>query len=772
MQQFMTLWIKEFRSYFQNMSAYFVLFVYLFVSIGSAFYFGEYLAMHDTALYALFYAQPVILTVLVPVLTMRSWAEEYRTGTIEFLLTQPISTSTLVLAKFCAVWLFYFAASLLFIPFIIFSAGWLQLDWWNIFSSYAGLWLLLLFYCASGCLISLISKNLILAYLMSFFFLAVWTALPCFYLYMIYNNFLFAEIGLPDILYFVSFAGIFLLLNAVVLRFQNSVQKYKWLRISAFSVLMMICGVFLNLAAYNFFDTKADLTLNKIYTPKPVTEQLLNDVSQKVVIDVYAAKDYINHNADYFHYLQQVQRFLRRYQKISKGMVQVHVTYVEPFSELEENVLAKDLYFETNAAGSRDYLGAVLSIADGRETVIKQFLLQRQPLLERDVDNAIIKLLQPERRKTIGVYIDGMQNLDGMQEVLLGIENDYNVFNISPSMYDFSSKVDTLVLINPKSISPALRYGLDQFVLRGGKMALFFDFYTASQSDITNGEDIQAADFLENWRVDLQTQFTDEGKIDAVFGYNPLGLRLNKAAQFKIDNPAVEVKPFIYGDNGLVGAVMEGAFTSLYSNNPFEQTELVKSMKPFLKQSAVAGKVAVVGDVDFLEAEYWAAENSPDRNPYSVVEKSGNGRAFKALIDYLAGNDIYEKMPVNDILQNLDNISQRLHKNLFSRREVEYKVLQNKIAEQKLLLFENSGEDLEAYERLRQIGAAGRELAENEQKLQNIEYTIKQKYSVTIAEMIAIQVVLIPFIMVVLLWILSARLRNFLIKRLKEKNHV
>ena len=123
-------------------------------------------------------------------------------------------------------------------------------------------------------------------------------------------------------------------------------------------------------------------------------------------------------------------------------------------------------------------------------------------------------------------------------------------------MYDFSSKVDTLVLINPKSISPALRYGLDQFVLRGGKMALFFDFYTASQSDITNGEDIQAADFLENWRVDLQTQFTDEGKIDAVFGYNPLGLRLNKAAQFKIDNPAVEVKPFIYGDNGLVGAVM------------------------------------------------------------------------------------------------------------------------------------------------------------------------------------------------------------------------
>lgn len=141
----------------------------------------------------------------------------------------------------------------------------------------------------------------------------------------------------------------------------------------------------------------------------------------------------------------------------------------------------------------------------------------------------------------------------------------------------------------------------------------------------------------------MQTQFTDEGKIDAVFGYNPLGLRLNKAAQFKIDNPAVEVKPFIYGDNGLVGAVMEGAFTSLYSNNPFEHTELVKSMKPFLKQSAAAGKVAVVGDVDFLEAEYWAAENSPDRNPYSVVEKSGNGRAFKALIDYLAGNDIYEK---------------------------------------------------------------------------------------------------------------------------------
>ena len=106
MQQFKALFNKEFGSYFRSYLAYIVFFVYLFVSIGCAFYFGSYLAMHDTALYALFYLQPIILTVFVPAITMKMWSEEFKSGTAEFLLTQPINYFLLVGVKSLSAFLF------------------------------------------------------------------------------------------------------------------------------------------------------------------------------------------------------------------------------------------------------------------------------------------------------------------------------------------------------------------------------------------------------------------------------------------------------------------------------------------------------------------------------------------------------------------------------------------------------------------------------------------------------------------------------------------
>lgn len=771
MRQFITLLSRELWGYFRSVWAYFVIFIYLFSSIGTAFYFGTYLAMHDTSLYAVFYAQPIILAILIPVLTMRSWSEEYRSGTIEFLLTQPISFIILTLSKFCAVFLFCLLMTLGLLPFICYTGGWLQLDWQNITVIYGGLLLLILFYCSAGCFISALSRSLILSCLTDFFFMALWLILPYSGLYAAYNNFLFAEVGISDILYFISLASVFLFLNFVALQQHGANKKYKTVKLGMLT-LISLCGAgFFNFAMYNLFDSKADLTSSAFYTPKAETVNLLNNLEKQVVIDVCVAKDYIKSNPDYFHYMQQIQRFLQRYAQASKGMVTFNITYIEPFSELEENILEKGLYFETNSAGSRDYFGAIVRSADGNETIIKQFLLQRQPLVEKDIDTAILKVTEPERIKNIGVYVDNMQNLNGFQEILLNWENDYNVFSISPSMYDFSSKVDIVVLINPKAISASLRYAVDQFLMRGGKLAIFFDFYTASQSDLTNSENLQIIDFLNNWGIKLLTP-TDQGKTSKIFGYNPMELKLNKALLFEADNPAVEIKPFITNEKGYIGAVMEGSFSSLYTKNPFIGTELADNMRAFLPRSSTTGAVALVSDVDLLESPFWVAENSPDRNPYSVIEKSGNGLAVKSLIDYLAGNEIYEKLPLNDMLLNKDSISQRLNKNIFSKNEVEYRVLQNKIKEQKRILFENSNEDMQIFEQLRQIGEYGRELAKNEQMLQNLDYQIKQKYGYAVFWMMMTQIVIIPALLVLLLLISAKFLMYRQILRIKEKYNV
>ena len=191
-------------------------------------------------------------------------------------------------------------------------------------------------------------------------------------------------------------------------------------------------------------------------------------------------------------------------------------------------------------------------------------------------------------------------------------------------------------------------------------------------------------------------------------------------------------------------------------------------MKPFLKQSLKEGKAAVVGDVDFLEAPFWAAENSPDRNLYSVIEKSGNGAAVRALIDYMADNQIYEQLPVGKQLFNLDSIGQRLMKNIFSRQEAAYNVLQNKIQEQKRVLYEQSNENALLYEQLVQVGKAGRELAQNEEKLQRIDYKIKSDYETATAKMMIMQIFIIPLLEVVALFFLARFYRLRRNSRIKE----
>lgn len=772
MQQFKALLLKEFYGYFRSIAAYLVIFTYLFTSIGTAFYFGSYLGMHDTALYALFFAQPVILTVFVPTITMRLWAEEYRSGTAEFLLTQPLSLLHLVLSKFLVSWLFFIVCSLLLLPFVFYTSGWLHLDFGNIFLCFLGVWLTSALYCALGNLLSALTANSITAYLSGFFILGLSVAVPQTFLYLRYADFLFAEIGLTDVLYFVSFTGLFLLLNLMVLKYRTDNSQHKKYQFISFSLLLLALNVLLNVAVSNLFSSKMDLTASRFYTPKPQTDTLLKNINTPININVYASKDYINSNVDYFYYLQQIKRFLERYQNISQGIINVNITTVEAFSALEENILNKGLYFETNAKGSRDYLGAVISTSDGTEEVIKQFLLQRRVYLEKDIDSAILRLLHPESRKTIGVYMDGLQNLDGFQSSMLWLENDYNVFALTSSMYDISPKVSAVLLVNPKNISQALRYALDQYLLNGGNIIVFFDFYTDSQSEVVNNENVKIIDFLDNWRIKLKPQMVDDGELNKDFSSYFLGLKLNKAALFEIDNPAVNVTPVILNENGLLGAILQGKFTSLYTENPFAQTSIAPQMKPFLKQSAHIGSVAVFSDVDMLEDAFWVDEKSPDKNPFSVIEKSGNGALFKTVVNTVVGNDIYETLPINIFQQNTESLSQRLNAQNFSKIEAAYKALQNKILEQRRTLYQVSGEDLSKMEQIMQITDAGRALALDEKNLQSMEYKLKDTYRHQIFLMMFNQILLYPLLLSLLIFALAKSIDLLINHCLRKKYNV
>lgn len=169
MTQFYSLFLKEFQSYFRTHTAYFIMFIYIVLSMIATFYSGYFFVLNNTDMVSFFSFQPDILAVLIPAVTMRLWADERKIGTIEFILTQPIKYSTLVWSKYLASVAFCIILLSLTFGFWIYLNLLTQADNINIFSGYIGCLLVASTFCAIGCVVSSFSTNAVIAYLISVF---------------------------------------------------------------------------------------------------------------------------------------------------------------------------------------------------------------------------------------------------------------------------------------------------------------------------------------------------------------------------------------------------------------------------------------------------------------------------------------------------------------------------------------------------------------------------------------------------------------------------
>jgi len=113
-----------------------------------------------------FYCTAVLIT--VPFLTMRVFSEEKRTGTIEFLLTAPVTDAQVVLAKFLGAWIAYIALWAPTVVFFLVLQRAAPFDWAPVFTGYLGTWLLGGSLIAIGVLTSSLTRNQVIAAFLCF----------------------------------------------------------------------------------------------------------------------------------------------------------------------------------------------------------------------------------------------------------------------------------------------------------------------------------------------------------------------------------------------------------------------------------------------------------------------------------------------------------------------------------------------------------------------------------------------------------------------------
>jgi len=115
-----TIFKRELKSYFAQPTAYAIIVIFLILSLGLTFTFGNFMRVGDASLqYSFFFWHPWLYMLIAPAIGMKLWADEQRNGTIELLGTFPVSTWSVILGKFLAAAAVTLVALLLTFPIVI-----------------------------------------------------------------------------------------------------------------------------------------------------------------------------------------------------------------------------------------------------------------------------------------------------------------------------------------------------------------------------------------------------------------------------------------------------------------------------------------------------------------------------------------------------------------------------------------------------------------------------------------------------------------------------
>ena len=229
---------RELRAYFSTPVAYVVIVIFLFLTGIFTFYIGNFFETNQADLSPFFSFHPWLYLFLIPAISMRLWSEERKTGTIELLMTLPVTLWEAVIGKYLAAWCFTAIALALTFPI------WITVNYLGdpdntvIFVSYIGSLLMAGGFLAIGSCISALTKNQVIAFVISVVicflfilsgfplvldFFSGWApqpildAISSFSFLSHFNSIMKGVIDIRDIIFFASLIGLWLYLNTLAI---------------------------------------------------------------------------------------------------------------------------------------------------------------------------------------------------------------------------------------------------------------------------------------------------------------------------------------------------------------------------------------------------------------------------------------------------------------------------------------------------------------------------------------------------------------------------
>ena len=167
MNGILSIYKREFTSYFVTPVAYVFIVIFLFMTGVFTFYLGAFYESNQADLEPFFRFHPWLYLFLIPAISMRLWSDERKSGTIELLMTLPVSITDTVVAKYLAAWSFTAIALSLTFPM------WITVNYLGnpdntvVLASYIGSLIMAGGFLAIGACISALTKSQVIAFVIS-----------------------------------------------------------------------------------------------------------------------------------------------------------------------------------------------------------------------------------------------------------------------------------------------------------------------------------------------------------------------------------------------------------------------------------------------------------------------------------------------------------------------------------------------------------------------------------------------------------------------------
>ncbi|GAA0527390.1 gliding motility-associated ABC transporter substrate-binding protein GldG [Chitinophaga japonensis] len=597
---------KEIHQFFSSITGYVAIILFLLANGLLLFVFPDtnLLDFGYANLDPLFELAPIIYLLLIPAITMRSFADEFRSGTIELLSTKPLSWRQIVLGKY---WAGVLIVLISLLPTLVYyiaiyqlSAPPVRLDNGGIAGSYLGLLLLGAVFTAIGIWASSLTANAVVAFLVAVFTCFLFyngfdalSKIPAFsggadyYLQMAGIKFHYASISRGvidsrDVIYFASVIALMLYLCRISLQrrvWAGAGNSKKYLQ-RALAVAAVLAGVNV-LAAY--VHGRADLTAEKRYTLAPSTKQLLRNLDSTVTIEVFLKGDY---PAAFRQLAQATQELLEEFREY--GGKNIRFTFQSPgqgmtdsarmaFQQqlVERGIMPFNLQVQQEATeGYSEKLifpGALLHYKD--KTIGVNLLKSQggqdpqeamgssEALLEYQFINGIYKL-QQTRRPLVGYMLGNGESLGAeVYDALTTVQSNYalDTFTLQGGSH-IPRDFDLLLFARPTlPFTDQDKLKIDQYVMQGGRIIWFLDVLNASMDSLQQKNSFIAFDRGLNLE-------------DLLFRY---GVRVNPDL---VEDLRSDIVPLVVGNVGSKPQIQPVPFPYFPLLSPTGSHPIVKNM--------------------------------------------------------------------------------------------------------------------------------------------------------------------------------------------------